>query len=350
MCIKEQSLVDCFFMSDKHSHKHFDNLKVERLPDSQAVVTGELTLDVLNETKPAALKALNNSVKIDGFRSGNIPENILIKHVGEMRVLEEVAEMALGREYGSIMHEAKLVPVGRPQVAITKLAPGIPLEFKITVTLEPEFELPDYKKIAKETTGAKEDFEVKDDEIDAVIKEIEKQNWKPDLKEGENLRDKVKENLLHEKKHRAKEMKRLIVVENLVKATTVVIPDKMVDSELDRMLAQFKEDVARHSMKPASTRGDSSTRGGWEEYLKSISKTEDDVRKEWREKAESRVKAELVISRIAETEKLEPSVEELEKETSHLLTHHKEADPLRVRLYVYQMLKNQKVLEFLETL
>jgi FKBP-type peptidyl-prolyl cis-trans isomerase (trigger factor) len=323
--------------TDTHSHKHFDNLKVEKLADSQAVITGELTLDVLDEARPAALKALNDSVKIDGFRSGNIPENILIKHVGEMRVLEEVAEMALGREYGSIMHEAKVVPIGRPQVAITKLAPGIPLEFKITVTLEPEFELPDYKKIAKETAGAKEDFEVKDDEVDAVIKEIEKQNWKPDLKEGENLRDKVKENLLHEKKHRAKEMKRLIIVENLVKATTVAMPSMMIDSELEKMLAQFKDDVTRHGMK-------------WEEYIKSINKTEDDIRKEWREKAESRVKAELVMGKIAETEKLEPSLEELEKETSHLLTHYKEADPLRVRLYVYQMLKNQKVLEFLETL
>jgi FKBP-type peptidyl-prolyl cis-trans isomerase (trigger factor) len=322
---------------ETHSHKHFDNLKVERLAESQATITGELTLDVLNEARPRALKALNESVKIDGFRAGSIPENILVKHVGEMRVLEEVAEVALGREYGNILHETKLSPIGRPQVAITKLAPGIPLEFKITVTLEPEFDLPDYKKIAKETAGAKEDLEVKDDEIDAVIKEIEKQNWKPDLKEGEDLREKVKENLMLEKKHRAKEMKRLIIMENLVKEAKVEIPKIMVDSELDRMLAQFKDDVTRHGMK-------------WEEYIKSINKSEEDIRSEWKEKAESRVKAEMVLMKIAETEKLEPTTEELEKETEHLLSHHKDAEPMRVRLYVYQMLKNQKVFEFLETL
>ena len=325
---------------DAHSHKHFDKLKVEKLADSQATITGELTLEVLEEARPAALKALNERVKVDGFRSGSIPENILVKNVGEMRVLEEVAEVALGREYGNILHEAekelKASPIGRPQVAITKLAPGIPLEFKITITLEPDFELPDYKNIAKETAGAKEDMEVKDDEIDAVVKEIEKQNWKPDLKEGENLRDKVKENLLLEKKHRAKEMKRLIIVENLVKATKVEIPKMMIESELDRMLAQFRDDVTRHGMK-------------WDEYIKSINKTEDDIRSEWKEKAVSRVKAEMIMMKIAETEKLEPSIEELEKETEHLLSHHKEADPMRVRLYVYQMLKNQKVFEFLET-
>lgn len=321
---------------DSHSHKHFDKIKVERLPDSEAVITGELTLNLINEIRPAALKGLNNSVEIAGFRSGNIPESVLIKHVGEMRILEEISELALAREYGSILHEAKLSPIGRPQVAITKLAPGIPLEFKITVTLEPEFDLPDYKKIAKESK-VEEKLEVTDAEVDAVLEEIKKQGWEPKLKEGENLRDKAKENLEAEKKHRAMEKKRLAIVDALVKATEVKLPKLMIEAELARMLGQFRDDVERHGMK-------------WDEYVKSINKSEEDIKSEWRDKAEQRVKAELIMMKIAETEKLEPTNEELEHEASHLLSHHKDADPMRVRLYVYQMLKTQMVLEFLETL
>lgn len=333
--------------NDMHSHKHFDNLKVEKLPDSEAVITGELTLDVLKETRSEALKSLSERIEIPGFRKGNVPENILVKNLGEMKILEEVAEVALAHEYEAIMRESqkelKTSPIGRPHVAITKLAPGIPLEFKITVTLEPEFELPDYKKISKEIK-TEDKLEVTDKEVDAVLEEINKQGWKPELKEGEDLRTKAKENILEEKKFRAKEKKRLMIVENIVKATDIKIPKLLIESELDRMVAQFKDDVTRHGMNlPAG-------RQGWDDYMKSIKKTEEDLRDEWREKAKDRSKAELIMLKIAERELLEPTTEELEGETKHILSHHPDADTLRVRIFVYQQLKNQKVLEFLETL
>lgn len=321
---------------ENHNHKHFDNLKIEK-KDGEAVITGELTLDVLKEARVEALKSLSQRVEIPGFRKGNIPENVLIKNLGEMKILEEVAEVALGREYGNIIRESKLSPIGRPQVAITKLAPQIPLEFKITVTLEPEFSLPDYKAIANKVNAEhnKENAEVTDAEVDAVLEEIKKRGWEPKLEEGEDLREKAKENILMEKKLRAQDVRRLKLVEELVKVTDIKIPKLMIDSELDRMILQFKDDVARHKM-------------NWDEYLKSIKKTEEEIRNEWQDKAEQRNKAELIMLKIAETEKLEPTKEELEKEVKHMLEHHKGADPLRVRIYVYQQLKNQKVLEFLE--
>ncbi len=320
----------------EHNHKHLDNLKQEKLPDGNISITGELTLDVIKEARPEALKALGERVEIPGFRKGNIPEAVLVKQFGEMKILEEVAEMVLASEYGNILRELKISPVGRPQIAITKLAPGIPLEFKITVTPEPEFTLPDYKKIAKEVKR-EDTFEVDEKEVDAVLAEIEKRGWKPELKEGEDLRTKAKDNLLDEKKLRAKEKHRLTLVENLVKATELSIPKIMIEQELNQMVAQFKADVANHGMK-------------WYEYLKSIKKTEDEIKNEWEKKAEARVKSELIMFKIGETEKLEPTKEELEHEVAHLLSHYKDADPMRVRLYVYEQLKNQKVFEFLETL
>ncbi len=321
-------------------HTHFNILKVEKLPESEAAITGELTLEFLKECRAEALKELNNRSNIPGFRAGHIPEDVLVKNVGELKVLEEVAEVALGREYSHIVKAAsekeRLSPIGRPTIAITKLAPGIPLEFKITVTLEPEFDLPDYKKIAKEVNVETQSTEVTDKEVDDVVEEIKKRDWKPDVKEGEDLREKIKENITHEKEFRNKEKRRLAIVEGLVKAVEVKIPKLLVESELERMIGQFKDDISRRGFK-------------WETYLESIKKTEGEIREEWQEKARDRAKAELVIAKIAEAEKLEPDVEALEKETKHLLSHHKDADPLRARIYVYQMMRNEKVLEFLET-
>lgn len=320
----------------KHTHKHVEDLKIERLPTGEAVITGKITTEALDEARGEAIKSLSARLDLPGFRKGNVPENVLVKNLGEMSVLEEMAEIVLAHEYVHIISEAKLSPIARPQIAITKLAPGIPLEFKITVTLKPEFALPDYKKIAKETNKT-EDVVVDEKEIDAVLAEIEKRGWKPELKEGEDLRTKAKENLLEEKKFRAKEKQRLTLIDELIKATEVNIPNMLVETELDRMIAQFKDDVLKHGM-------------AWAEYLKSIKKTEDEIRVEWREKAVTRNKAELILQKIGETEKLEPTKEEIEHETTHLLTHYKEADPVRLRMYVYEQLKNQKVFEFLETI
>jgi FKBP-type peptidyl-prolyl cis-trans isomerase (trigger factor) len=317
--------------------KHFQNLKVSKLADSEAEITGELTLNFLNECRTEALKALNERINLDGFRSGHIPQDVLEKKLGAMRILEEVAEVALGKEYPEIIKESKLSPIGRPNVAITKLVPEIPLEFKITLSLEPEFDLPDYKKIAKESKKEEGELAVTDKEIDDVLEEIKKQNWKPELKEGENLREKAKENILKEKEFRAREKKRLLIIENLIKATEVKVPKILVQAELEKMLATFKDDVMNQGIK-------------WDEYLKSIKKTETDIQTEWHSKAIDRVKAELVVTKIAEAEKLEPKVEDLEKETQHLLSHYQDADPLRVRIYIYTQMRNEKVFEFLENL
>src|SRR5690606_21318027 len=112
---------------------------------------------------------------------------------------------------------------------ITKLAPSIPLEFKIRVHLEPEFELSDYKSIASAINKEKDELQVSDQEVKDVLEEIEKRDVKADLKEGETLEGKVKENLLEEKKFRAREKKRRKIIEELVKKTDISVPKVLVE-------------------------------------------------------------------------------------------------------------------------
>lgn len=309
--------------------------KVEKLPNAEALITGEISLPFLVELRPKALKHLNEHVKVDGFRPGKIPEDILVKNIGEMRILEETAEMALAQEFNNIIKEAKLSSLGRPEISITKLAPGIPLEFRIKVYLEPEFKLPDYKKIAKNVKSEKPDTTNLDKEVADTVKELEKRKIKADLKDGEKLEDKVRENILKEKEYREIEKRRLKILEELVKAFEVELPKILVDNELEKMLAQFKGDVEQVGLK-------------WADYLKQIKKSEEQVKSEWQDKAVDRVKAELLMARIAEEEKIQPDEKLVEHESKHLQEHYPDADPIRIKFYVYSQLLNQKVLEFLE--
>lgn len=64
---------------------------------------------------------------------------------------------------------------------------------------------------------------------------------------------------------------------------------------------------------------------------------------------EKRVKTELVLNEIAEKEKIEVNEEELIRETEKVLSEHKGLDENRVKVYIYGIIRNQKVLRFLET-
>ncbi len=217
--------------------------KIEKLPNSEALIKGEITLDFLNLCKKDATKHLNEHINLPGFRKGMVPEEILLKTVGEMAVLEETAEIAMSKAYGEIILESKLRPITRPNISITKLAPGIPLEFKINLVLEPEFDLPDYKKIASET-------------------------------KDENA-----------------ENRKLKILENIVKETKLVLPQKFVEAEAHHMLHHFKQDVDKAGIK-------------WEAYLEQVKKTEEEVKNSFAEQIDNRTKAELIIGKIAEENKL----------------------------------------------
>lgn len=101
------------------------------------------------------------------------------------------------------------------------------------------------------------------------------------------------------------------------------------------MLARFHDDVTRSGLK-------------FEDYLKNIKKTEEDLRKEWRPDAEKRGKLQIVLDEIARAEKIEAPKDAVEEEVKHILEHHKDADPSRARAYISAMLQNEKVFEFLE--
>lgn len=242
-------------MAHSHVH-HFKINKIEQLPDSEAEIIGEIPFDFLSECRREAIKHFKSNLNLPGFRPGQVPEEVVVKNVGESRLLEEAAEIALGKEYPHIVEESKLRPMTRPQISVTKLAPGTALEFKVKLLLEPIFDLPDYKKLAAEIIDGEGPASTRDDEPT-----------------------------------RGGEKKRLKILENISKATTLELPKKFVEAEVHHMLHHFKHDLEKAGIK-------------WEPYLEQIKKTEEDVKKDWRESVETRAKNELILTKIAEKEKL----------------------------------------------
>ena len=336
--------------------KNYINLKIEKLENSEIEIKAEIPEETVSKYKDKAVKKLGKNIKIDGFREGHIPENILLGRIGEQVILEEQVQMALADVYPSIAQNEKLHVIGRPEVIITKLAHGNPIEFKIKTTVMPEIKLPDYKKIAGSVVLDDKNSNVSDDEVKEAIKQIKKGiaaqkkdgakqpeveltdefvKTLGDFKDVKDFETKIKENLIKEKLMKAREKRRAEIVENIIKESEIALPKILIESELDKMLAQFKDDIARMKI-------------SFDEYLKKIKKTESDLRKEWKLDAEKRAKFQLILNEIANVENIKIPKEDIEKETSHILEHYKDAKPENVRIYIISVLTNEKVFQLLE--
>jgi len=324
---------------------------------------------VFESYRKKAVKNLSSKIEIQGFRKGHIPEKVLSQKIGDDAILEEMAELALHEEYPNIIIENKINAIGKPNVSITKIVKNNPLGFKIQTAVMPEVKLASYKDIAKKILSKKENIDVTEKEVSDTILEIKKmraqaeatqknKSSKPEdiqsieekdlpeiddefvktLGDFKNLKDfneKLKKNLLQEKQKKTNDKKKAEIMEELIKESRIFPPKIMIDSELDKMTAQFKDDVMRSG-------------GTFEEYLKHIKKTEEDVRNEWRTDAEKRAKSQLILNKIAVEEKIIPPKKEVEKQVKNLLDHYKDADPQRVQIYAETVLTNEKVFEFLE--
>jgi trigger factor len=97
----------------------------------------------------------------------------------------------------------------------------------------------------------------------------------------------------------------------------------------------MREDVVRFGVK-------------YEDYLKQINKTEEELRKEFRDQATKRAKLQLTLNKIAADEKIEIDQAQVEQEMKHALEHFPDAKPELVRIHIETVLRNEKVLQLLE--
>src|SRR5438105_3003241 len=99
----------------------------KKLPDSEVELTGEIPADTIAPYREQALKHLAEHVEMPGFRPGHVPTEMIVKKVGEVGVLEEAVELFMQDFYLALIEAHKVDVVGRPDIRITKLAPGNPV-------------------------------------------------------------------------------------------------------------------------------------------------------------------------------------------------------------------------------
>ena len=74
---------------------------------SGSTMTLTITVDgqFIDPYKQVVLKRLKKDLKVDGFRPGHAPDNIVIRELGEARVQAEVLDEVIDNAYKNLMRE-----------------------------------------------------------------------------------------------------------------------------------------------------------------------------------------------------------------------------------------------------
>ena len=132
----------------------------------------------------------------------------------------------------------------------------------------------------------------------------------------DELKSKIRESLEHQRDHRQKDLQRERVITELVKMHEFPVPESLVEQQMDVRLERVVRSLAQQGVDPRAVNLD------WAA-----------LRGKQKDRATDDVKAELIIDRIASSENIEVTDEEVQHELEHLSSHSGESvEAIRARL------------------
>jgi trigger factor len=120
---------------------------VKNLSDTKVELTISLDQADLKAAEQVALTKLAKSIKVPGFRKGNVPVSVAAKHVDPEMLSQQTLEDALSKAVAESYMNENIQALDRPAVEIKKYVPGSELEFTAEAEILPKITLGDYKKL-----------------------------------------------------------------------------------------------------------------------------------------------------------------------------------------------------------
>lgn len=122
------------------------NIQTERNEKHQAILTVDLEPSQIEGKKQQAAKKLAKTTHIPGFRPGKAPYHMILRHIGEGRILEEAIEALIDEIYPKMLDESGVNPYGPGKVEKINLKTEPP-SVQFSVPLAPEVTLGEYKSV-----------------------------------------------------------------------------------------------------------------------------------------------------------------------------------------------------------
>jgi trigger factor len=163
----------------------------------------------------------------------------------------------------------------------------------------------------------------------------------PKIENLKELKGKIEEGMLAEKKKKEEERLRMKILLDIRKETKFEVPEILVEKELDNMIKTIENQLIQNG-------------SSLDDYLSEIGKKEDELRKDWYKKAEENVAFALILHTVSKEEGVVVTEEEIENEVDKHFkamgkdkSKEKKEDLERMRAYIHDVIKNQKVFRIL---
>ncbi|MGE0329744.1 MAG: trigger factor [Ramlibacter sp.] len=145
-------------------------VNVETLEKLERKITLTLPVNVIQSEVDTRLKRLARTVKMDGFRPGKVPMNVVTQRYG-YSVHYEVMNDKVGEAFATAANEAKLRVAGQPRITEKEEAPEGELAFDAVFEVYPDVKIGDLATAEVEKITA----EVSDAAIDKTLEILRKQ-------------------------------------------------------------------------------------------------------------------------------------------------------------------------------
>ncbi len=419
---------------------------IKKLPKSQIEILFEISQQEFNNYYQKALAELSQNLEIPGFRQGKVPIEIAERELEQSQVLNKAAEIAVTESYIQIISEKNIEAISEPKIEILKLAFNNPFEFKAKISVLPEINLPDYKKIAsqvkkrqvsveekelidalkwlqrsrakftlknqpaqkgdwveikfrvknkelglseperkdafllgqggfipgfeeklqgmsageekefslifpenyvqKEYAGKEADFWVKLETVQKMELPELNDEFAQSLGRFENMADlerSIKEGLIQEKEIAERQRVRQEILDKISGLTDFEIPEILIEREKEQMIKNLKKSISQD------------LKISFEEYLKKINKSEQELEKSFSGQAEKRIKNFLILREIGKAENISVSEKEIEQEINKVLKKYpdiesaqKGIDYNKLKSYYEDIIRTEKIFQLLE--
>lgn len=153
--------------------------KITKLEHCQTEVLVSFNAQEWEGAQKKAFEKLAKDVKVDGFRKGKAPENLIKKQIDEVKLMDEAINTLIPGAYRAIIEEDKIEPFARPDISVTKFSDS-ELEVKFLITTAPEVKLGQYKGLS---IGHKT-VNVTLEDVAAEIAKLQEENATLVIKEG----------------------------------------------------------------------------------------------------------------------------------------------------------------------
>lgn len=289
--------------------------EIEKLPKSTYKITITIPKETVNQTRERIIEEAVKTAKIEGFREGKAPREMVEKRLDEKNTRGEIINRLLPEAYLQAVKEHHLNPITQPKLKIEKFELNQDLVFEATIVERPEVKIGDYKK---------ELLKLKETKANKVIYDASGKPIKLPSETGEQ----------------AKKVNDEDILKVLLDASEVEIPDVLIENEVNNMLSRLIDQTARLGLTV-------------EEYLASTNKTPQTLREEYKKAAAYNSKAELVLSELIKKENIVASEEEI-KETIKATPDEKTRKKLEKdenKWYIESVIKKRKLIQkFLDIL